>query len=134
MSNEGVSLEVDSILEEASNRARKLTDTGEPQFMEGLRRLSDSLESEARLNPIGRMIARERAILSTVNRLNYLEDRRQNPTIADEKIVAACRCRHAPNRLNHSARHPGSGPAESSATDLGNDVPLAAAGTGNLRY
>ncbi len=81
-------LSVDSILEEASRRARNLTDTGEDQFMEGLRRLSESLESEAKLNPIGRMIARERAILSTVNRLNYLEDRRQNPEIASEKIVA----------------------------------------------
>jgi hypothetical protein len=81
-------LSPDSILEEASRRARNLTDTGEDQFDEGLRRLSESLESEGRLTPIGRMIARERAILSTVNRLNYIEDRRQHPSIADERIVA----------------------------------------------
>lgn len=81
-------LSPDAILEEASLRARNLTDTGEPQFLEGLQRLSESLESEARLTPLGRLIARERMILSTVNRLNYLEDRRQNPSIAQEKIVA----------------------------------------------
>ena len=81
-------LSPDSILEEASRRAGGLTDTGEAQFSEGLRRLSDSLEREGRLTPIGRLIARERAILSTVNRLNYLEDRRKYPSIADEKVVA----------------------------------------------
>ena len=78
----------DSILEEASRRARNLTDTGEAQFAEGLRRLCESLEEEARLTPLGRMIASERALLSTVNRLNYIEDRRLHPEIAQEKIVA----------------------------------------------
>ena len=77
-----------SILEEASRRARDLRDTGEGQFSEGLERLSESLEKEARLTPLGRLIARERAILSTVNRMNYIEDRRQNPEIASESIVA----------------------------------------------
>jgi len=81
-------LSPESILEEASRRARGLTDTGEDQFAEGLRRLSESLEGEARLTPLGRMIARERAILSTVNRLNYLEDRRTHPSIAEERVVA----------------------------------------------
>jgi hypothetical protein len=88
MSDALPSLEVDSILEEASRRARDLTDTGEPQFREGLERLCESLEHEGRLTPIGRLIARERVLLGAVNRLNYLEDRRQNPEIADQKIVA----------------------------------------------
>jgi hypothetical protein len=88
VSDQQTDLTLDSILEEASRRARDLTDTGEPQFAEGLRRLCDSLEGEARLNAIGRMIARERALLSTVNRLNYLEDRRQHPEIAGEQIVS----------------------------------------------
>jgi len=81
-------LSPEAILEEASLRARNLTDTGEDQFAEGLRRLSEAVEAEARLNPIGRMIARERMLLSTVNRLNYIEDRKQNPAIAKESIVA----------------------------------------------
>jgi hypothetical protein len=88
VSDQQTDLTLDSILEEASRRARDLTDTGEPQFAEGLRRLCDSLEGEARLNAIGRMIARERALLSAVNRLNYLEDRRQHPEIAGEQIVS----------------------------------------------
>jgi len=88
MSDTASDLSPESILDEASRRARNLTDTGEHQFQEGLNRLSESLENEAKLTPIGRMIARERMILSTVNRLNYLEDRRQNPSIAKEEIVA----------------------------------------------
>ncbi len=77
-----------SILAEASRRARDLTDTGEPQFREGLERLSESLERDGRLTPVGRVIARDRMILSTVNRLNYLEDRRAHPEIRRERIVA----------------------------------------------
>ena len=88
MSNAQPSLSPDALLEEASGRAKGLTDTGEPQFHEGLERLCASLEEEGRLNAIGRMIARERIILSTVNRMNYLEDRRKNPSIAEQRIVA----------------------------------------------
>ncbi|MFK7896276.1 MAG: sulfotransferase [Myxococcota bacterium] len=87
MSDEQTRLDVDSILEEGSVRARNLSDLGEAQFLEGLRRLSDSLESDARLNAIGRMIARERMLGSVANRLNFIEDRKQNPSIADEKII-----------------------------------------------
>jgi hypothetical protein len=81
------SLESDPILEEASRRARNLTDLGESQFIEGLDRLLDSLEKDGRLSPIGTLIARERILLSTVNRLNFIEDRKQNPEIAQERIV-----------------------------------------------
>lgn len=88
MSEPTLDLSPDSILEEASRRARNLSETGEGQFREGLDRLSESLEREGRLTPLGRMIARERAIGSTVNRLNYIEDRRQNPEIASESIIA----------------------------------------------
>ena len=88
MDDQPPDLTPDSILDEASRRARNLTNTGEGQFLEGLRRLCDSFEGEARLNALGRLIARERALLSTVNRLNYIEDRRQHPEIAEEKIVA----------------------------------------------
>jgi hypothetical protein len=80
------SLEVEALLEAGSERARNLTDLGEPQFMDAMRRLVDSLESEGRLNPIGRLIARERILGSIANRLNYIEDRRLNPSIATEKI------------------------------------------------
>ncbi len=88
MSDEISDLSTESILAEASRRAGGRTNTGEGQFLEGLQRLCDSLESEARLTPLGRMIARERVILSTANRLNYLADRQRNPSIAQEEIVA----------------------------------------------
>ena len=80
------SLDVQDLLESASQRARELGDLGEPQFLEGLRRLVDSLESEGRLTPLGRLIARERILGSIVNRLNYIEDRRLHPEIASERI------------------------------------------------
>jgi hypothetical protein len=39
------------------------------------------------LNSVGRLIARERVLLHTVNRLNYVNDRQRFPAIADEQIV-----------------------------------------------
>lgn len=82
------SLEIDDLLAEASRRAGGRSDFGEPQFMEGLERLVDSLEREAFLTPIGRMIARERILNSAKNRLDYLGDRKLHPEIAQERIVA----------------------------------------------
>lgn len=83
---------LESILEEAQQRAGGVTDLGgdpgEGPFMEGLTRLLDSLEREGRLNPLGRGIARERVVLHTVNRLLYVRDRKQHPEIARERIVA----------------------------------------------
>ena len=85
------SLALESILEESRLRAGDVGDlgggAGEAAFMEGLTRLLDSLESEGRLNPIGRVIARERVLLHTTNRLLYVHDRKQHPSIARERIV-----------------------------------------------
>ena len=81
-------LERDALLAEASARTGGLQDFGERQFLEPLAILLHSLEQEAHLTDIGRMIASERVLGHTVNRLRYVNDRKQNPTIADEKIVA----------------------------------------------
>jgi hypothetical protein len=81
------SLEIDSILEEAGTRTAGLSDFGGGPFMEGLTRLLDSLEADGRLNAIGRLIARERVLLHTVNRLNYIRDRELYPEIAQQEIV-----------------------------------------------
>ena len=85
------SLTLESILDEARQRADGATDLGgepgEASFMEGLTRVLESLESEARLNAIGRMIARERVLGHTANRLHYVRDRKQHPEIAREQIV-----------------------------------------------
>jgi Sulfotransferase family len=83
-----VSFTVDGILAEASRRTDGLDDLGDGPFVEPLALFLDSLDRDARLNDLGRLIARERALLHTVNRLNYVNDRKQYPAIADEEIVA----------------------------------------------
>jgi hypothetical protein len=60
---------------------------GAGPFLEPLGRLVESLEGEARLNTIGRVIARERILSHTVNRLGYTNDRKQFPDIASQEIV-----------------------------------------------
>jgi len=85
--SDGVSLSVESILEEARGRAQGRDDFGEGPFLEGLERLVDSLENDGRLNAIGRMIARERAVGHTANRLNYVGDRKAWPEIAKGEIT-----------------------------------------------
>ena len=87
MNDMGVPLDFDSIIEEARQRAGSPEDFGDGPFEGPLQRLIDSLESDGRLNAIGRTIARERILGHTVNRLNYVNDRKAWPEIADEKIV-----------------------------------------------
>jgi Sulfotransferase family len=80
--------EVDAIVAEAQRRTEGLDDLGAGPFLEPLALFLDSLEREARLNDLGRLIARERALGHTVNRLHFVNDRKRFPAIADEKIVA----------------------------------------------
>jgi hypothetical protein len=79
---------VESIVTEAGRRTGGLDDLGAGPFLEPLALFLESLEREAHLNDMGRLIARERALGHTVNRLGYVEDRRQFPAIADERIIA----------------------------------------------
>ena len=81
-------LNVDAILAESSQRAGGRTDLGDGSefFLEGLGRFMDSLNADAQLNPTGEFIASERAMLHTVNRLNYTADRVAFPEIAQQKI------------------------------------------------
>ena len=80
-------LERDALLQEASARTGGLQDFGDRQFVEPLTILLRSLEQQAHLTDVGRMIARERVLGHLVNRLLYVRDRAQNPAIAQEKIV-----------------------------------------------
>jgi hypothetical protein len=82
-------LERDWILEEAGRRTGGLTDLGPNReiYLEGLDRTLDSLRTEAHLNELGHMIARERMLLHTVNRLGYVDDRKTDPVIATQEIV-----------------------------------------------
>src|SRR3954453_9029132 len=95
-------LDVEGVLAEASRRTGGLEDLGDggagghlfvdevaagTLFVDVLTRFLDSLAADARLNAVGERIASERALLHTVNRLNYVNDRTRFPAIADEVIV-----------------------------------------------
>ena len=86
-SGDSPDLRLEAILNEAGTRSGGLSDFGDGPFREGLERLLDSLEIDGRLNSIGRLIARERALGHTVNRLQYVRDRSLYPEIAEEVIV-----------------------------------------------
>lgn len=75
------------LMQEAQERAGGLTDFGEGPFVEPLKRFLKSLEDEAHLNAIGVMIARERILGHTVNRLHYVNDRKQYPEISKQEII-----------------------------------------------
>src|SRR5487761_1926854 len=78
---------VEGFVAESARRTGGLSDFGDGPFLEPLGLVLVTLENEARLNETGRLIARERALLHTVNRLNYVNDRKLYPEIADQKIV-----------------------------------------------
>lgn len=80
-------LTVESILAEASRRAGGLESLGDGPFTDGLSRFVDSLRGDAELNATGEVVARERALLHTVNRLHYVDDRARIPAIAEQRIV-----------------------------------------------
>jgi len=82
-----ISLGQDALLEEATQRAGGLTDLGPSYFVENMRRFLPSLEDEAQLNTLGRVIARERVLGHTVSRLHYVNDRKRFPEIAKQEIV-----------------------------------------------
>ena len=77
----------ESLIAEARTRAGGLAEFGPGPFTEPLRLFVDSLERDARLNPVGQYIARERALTHIVNRLSYVNDRKRYPAIAQERIV-----------------------------------------------
>jgi hypothetical protein len=75
-----------ALLAEAQERTGGLEDVGHGPFLEGLERFADSLNRDAKLNHVGRYMAKERALLHTVNRLRYTDDRKRHPAIADVTI------------------------------------------------
>lgn len=79
-------LTTEDVLAEASRRAGGLDDLGDGPFTDGLDRFVSALVDEAQLNEMGRMVAAERAIGHTVNRLHYVDDRARYPEIARQVI------------------------------------------------
>jgi hypothetical protein len=80
-----VSLDEASLLEEA-RVSTGLDDFGAPSFREGLQRLLDSLEREARLNAIGRLIAHGEVLRHLQNRLRVTADWKRWPEMGNVAI------------------------------------------------
>src|SRR5512143_2917181 len=78
-------LKEDGLIDSA-RRQTGLDDFGALPFQEPLRRLIDSMETEARLNPMGRLAAREDLIRLLANNLRMEEERKRNPAIAGGEI------------------------------------------------
>ena len=70
---------------DVARRKTALDDFGDPPFGEPFRRLLESTETEARLNPMGRLATRHDLIRLLINRLRMEEDRKRNPGIAEEE-------------------------------------------------
>ena len=80
-----IDLSLDKLLQTAMNNTG-LSDFGENDFRQPLALLLDSLEKEADLSMLGRVIARGDLIRTLENRLGFVELFKQHPDIAEQKI------------------------------------------------
>jgi hypothetical protein len=83
---EPVSLDERALLE-AACRETGLEDFGAGEFRAALRLVLHGLETEARLSPIGRVVARRDVVGLLANRLRLAEDRKRHPGIAEQRIA-----------------------------------------------
>ena len=82
-----VRLDEDSLVDAARKRA-KLHDLGPDTFRDGFSALTTSLDREAGLSPLGRMMARQLIVQLLVTRLRLFELLRMHPEITDEPVEA----------------------------------------------
>ncbi len=80
-----LSLDENALIARAT-RSTGLHDFGGDEFREGLRRLLDSLEGEAELSALGRMIARADVTRLLENRLRITDTLRRSPQIEEGEI------------------------------------------------
>ena len=80
-----VTLDPDALLAAARRRADH-RDFEDMTFLEGLNRLLHALGTEARLNLLGRIVARDSIVGYLANRLRLEQDRRGHPEIAAQRI------------------------------------------------
>ncbi len=80
-----IALDADALLEEAS-RATGLTDFGGEAFLEPYRIFVAALEREARLNLLGRVLARGDVLNWLENRLQLADWRKRHPEIARQPV------------------------------------------------
>ncbi len=82
-----VRVDDDSLLTAAQKRTG-LSDFGPSSFRDGMHALTSSLDAEAGLSPLGRMMARQMIVQLLVARLRLFELLRVHPEIHDEPIDA----------------------------------------------
>ncbi len=80
------SLSIDKLLAKASSTTG-LSDFGDPSYREGLEVLLESLEKEANLSQMGRIIAKGLVVENLITRLQVVDYRKQRPEICDRPIV-----------------------------------------------
>lgn len=82
-----ISLEPDALMRSASKET-DLSDFGPDYFREPLKRLCKSLEEDAHLTALGRIIARQNLLSLLSNRLKFIEIFKQHPEIAEQDIIS----------------------------------------------
>jgi hypothetical protein len=85
LGNRGASLDPASLMA-AAEESSGLLDFGDPSFREPLRVLVDSIEKEANLHPLGRIITRTRLVSTLANRARMEEQYRRHPEIEGESV------------------------------------------------
>lgn len=85
LGNRGASLDPASLMA-AAEETTGLLDFGDSSFREPLRMLVDSIEKEANLHPLGRIITRTRLVGTLANRARMEEQYRRHPEIEDESV------------------------------------------------
>ncbi len=83
-----ISLNPESMIEEALKLAGGPTDFGDPTFRKGLDRSCEALEQEAKLSETGRYLFRMKFVNQLVNRLRIEDAYKRHPEIAQEKLEA----------------------------------------------
>lgn len=81
-----IKLHVDGLLEKATT-STGLTDFGGEEFRQPLELLVESLEKEANLSMMGRLVARGDLLRTLENRLRMVELFRQHPEIAEQPVA-----------------------------------------------
>jgi hypothetical protein len=81
-----IALDEATLLRAASRASGGLRDFGGESFRPGLRLLLDSLESDARLNLIGRFFARRQLLELLVQRLRLADHRNHHPELAGQEL------------------------------------------------
>jgi hypothetical protein len=84
--NRLLSLEPDALMAKASKQTG-LRDFGSDYFHKPLQLLCDSLEEDAYLTGLGRIMARQEVLRLLENRLQFIDIFKQNPEIANETII-----------------------------------------------